>query len=209
MGISSYRILIVLLLFLIALMTNYVFIAFYTASLIYTRIDKLPACDTALLLGTSKVRSGGRVNIYFDNRIRATAELYHAGKIQKIIASGDNRKLSHQEVDWMEHDLVEMGIPDSAILRDNSAYRTWNSMRNAKYEFNQNRLIVISQEFHLQRALTIGRSLGMEVYGYAAEEPFSGYLLKNIFRELLARVKMWFDILIPTGKSTSKKISAK
>ena len=165
-----------------------------TRAFVTDKIDNLPACKTALLLGTSKILKHQQVNEYFYRRINATVNLYMSGKIKYIIVSGDNSTDNYNEPADMKKDLMKCGIPDSAIYLDYAGFRTFDSVVRAKEIFGQDTIIMISQEFHNQRAVFIAQKIGMVAYGYNAEDVDNSIGLKTRFREFFARLKVFIDI---------------
>lgn len=165
-----------------------------TRAFVTNKIDNLPACKTALLLGTSKILKHQQVNEYFYRRINATVNLYMSGKIKYIIVSGDNSTDNYNEPADMKKDLMKCGIPDSAIYLDYAGFRTFDSVVRAKEIFGQDTVIMISQEFHNQRAVFIAQKIGMVAYGYNAEDVDNSTGLKTRFREFFARLKVFIDI---------------
>lgn len=160
---------------------------------IYSRVDEVPPVPVALLLGTSRYVRGQR-NAFFFNRIYAAAALYKSGKVQKIIVSGDNGTNSYNETDDMRRELIARGVPAEDIVNDHAGFRTLDSVVRAKTVFGQSRIVVVSQHFHLQRAIFIARAHGIDAIGYSAEDPAEGdALLRVMAREYLARVKAWLD----------------
>jgi len=109
-------------------------------------IEAVPPHKYALLPGTSKM-IGDRQNRCFTNRIEAAAMLYHAGKVKKIIVSGDNRKAGYNEPEDMRLALLDKGVPGEAILPDYAGFRTLDSVLRAKNVFGAESFIVVSQDF--------------------------------------------------------------
>jgi SanA protein len=165
-----------------------------TRPFIKSKTDELPACKTALLLGTSKTLKHFQVNEYFYRRINATVNLYMAGKVKYIIVSGDNSTDMYNEPADMKKDLVKCGIPDSAIYLDYAGFRTFDSVVRAKEIFGQDTVIMVSQEFHNQRAVFIAQKIGMVAYGYNAEDVDNSTGFKTHFREFFARFKVFVDL---------------
>lgn len=161
--------------------------------------SSLGTFKTALLLGTSKTLKNGTGNLYFKHRIEACIMLFKNGNIQKIIVSGDNSNVNYNEPEDMRQALLAGGIPDSCIFLDFAGLRTFDSVLRAKEIFGQSRFVVISQEFHNQRAVCIGRRNGIEVYGFNAQDvdAFNGF--KTKLREYLARVNMFLDFWLHTS----------
>ena len=166
----------------------------FSEEFLYTSTDSIPACKTAVLLGTSKFMQGGTKNYFFYNRITAAETLFKSGKIQCIIISGDNSLSYYNEPEDMKKELMKAGIPDSVIYLDYAGFRTFDSMIRAKEIFGQTKFIVVSQQFHNERAIFIARKYGIEAYGFNAEDvtAYSGF--KTKVRELFARVKVFIDV---------------
>lgn len=168
---------------------------------LFEEVDSVPDGDyTGLLLGTTPMtRISHRRNIFFENRIMATANLYHAGKIRKILISGDDHSLDGiNETECMKDSLVARGVPKNDIILDGKGYRTIHSVQRAYHDFGCKNLIVISQKFHNERALYLANHLGLDfdwVIGFNAESPHSLMSQKTYIREWFARVKMFMDLL--------------
>lgn len=159
-------------------------------------IAKIPDGSTGLVLGTSKNATYG-MNLYFKHRIEAAAALYHAGKLRRIIVSGDNSKTTYDEASDMKDELVKRGIPHEIIFRDYAGFRTLDSVVRAKKIFGVEKMVVISQDFHCTRAVYIGRSHDIETIGFAAKSVhFTGEPEKMAIREVLARSAAWIDVNI-------------
>lgn len=156
-------------------------------------IGNLPNEKVGLLLGASKILSNGQPNPYFVNRIKATAELYHAGRIKYIIASGDNSRKNYNEPEDMKNALIELGVPADKIYEDFAGFRTLDSVVRAKEIFGQESFIVISQRFHNERAIYLAHRNGITAYGYNAKDVDKDAGFKTNLREKFARVKVFWD----------------
>lgn len=168
---------------------------------LFEEVDSVPdGIYTGLLLGTTPMtRISHRRNIFFENRIKATANLYHAGKIRKILISGDDKSLDGiNETECMKDSLLARGVPESDIILDGKGYRTIHSVQRAYHDYGCKNLIVISQKFHNERALYLANHLDLDfdqVIGFNAESPRSLMSQKTYIREWFARVKMFMDLL--------------
>lgn len=169
-----------------------------TKDFVTSGISKLPNEKVGLLLGTSKTLASGFPNLYFKYRIDATAELYKAGKIQNVIVSGDNSHKDYNEPKDMKLELIKAGIPEDRIFEDFAGFRTLDSVIRARDIFGQKSYIVISQEFHNERAVFLARKNGIDAYGYNAADVNKYYGFKTNLREYLARAKVFVDFF--TGK---------
>lgn len=164
--------------------------------LCFDDIAQLPENKVGLLLGTSKYLKKGKKNLFYKNRIDAAAELYHAGKIKFIIASGDNRHKNYNEPKIMKADLIKRGIPSNKIYADFAGFRTFDSVIRSKEIFGQTKITVISQRFHNLRAVFIAKHFGIDAVAYNAKEVKGTEGTKIRFRELFARIKALLDIYI-------------
>lgn len=156
----------------------------------------LPACKAAIVLGTSPHLSNGAENLYFTYRIEAARRLYKAGRVKYLILSGDNRVNDYNEPAAMRKALLAKGIPDSCLVADYAGLRTFDSMVRCRDIFGQDSVIVVSQAFHNERAVFIGRQLGMAAFGYNAKEVTTQKALKMKFREFLSRIKCVLDLYV-------------
>ena len=159
-----------------------------------TRVEKVAASGVGLLLGCAPTLPDGRTNLFFHYRIVAAAELYRSGKIEHLLVSGDNSRRDYDETLAMKEALVALGVPASAIYRDHAGFSTLDSVLRAKEVFGQDELIVISQPFHVERAIYIGKAHGMEMTGYCASDVGFCSGFRTHVREALARVKAVFDV---------------
>lgn len=166
----------------------------HTASKVYTEVGIIPVNKVGLVLGTSPKLKNGNNNLYFDYRILAAVELYKAGKIKYILISGDNRREDYNEPEEMKKALMQKGIPEKSIYLDYAGFRTLDSVVRAKEVFGQNRLTIISQRFHNERAIYLAEKNGINAIGYNAKDVNAYSGLKTNIRELFARVKMFIDL---------------
>lgn len=162
----------------------------------FTDINNIEAHDVALVLGTSKYTRSGKRNPFFAYRIEAAADLYFSGKVKKILVSGDNSLKEYNEPQDMYEALIAKGIPKEDIVLDYAGFRTFDSVIRAREVFGQDNFVVVSQQFHIERAIYIARSKNMKgVVGYAAKDPTTAKT-KMFTRELLARTKAVLDCYV-------------
>ena len=159
----------------------------------FTRADDLPQRDVALVLGTSKY-SNGRINSFYLGRIRAAAELYHAGKVDGILVSGDNGRADYNEPAQMKADLVALGVPAEYITADFAGFRTLDSIYRAGDVFGLQSYTVVSQDFHVERALYLAAQKGHDAVGYVAYGPQGFWGRRVRTREFLARAQAVLDV---------------
>ena len=167
-----------------------------TRNQIYFNINELPANDVGLVLGTSKLVRTGKENLFFRYRMEATARLWKEGKVKYLILSGNNDSEYCNEPVDMQRALVKLGVPPSVMTLDYAGYRTFDSVVRCKDVFNQEKITIISQNFHNARALFIGNHEGVEAIAFAAQDVPDGYSLRTLIREYLARPYALLDVYI-------------
>jgi SanA protein len=194
------KILIVLLIIAIPVLglmiSAYWYIDSSTDAYVYSDSNKLPYNRVGLLLGTAKMVGNGNINQFFARRINAAVELFKAGKIDYIVVSGDNRRVDYNEPLDMQNELMKAGIDKERIYLDYAGFRTYDSMIRMNKIFGQSSFTVISQDFHIRRAVYIARRLGMNAVGYRAKDADSRFTLKTKAREVLSRVVVFVDFII-------------
>jgi SanA protein len=178
--------------------------------LVYNDLDQIPHNKVGLLLGTSKLLKSGQTSLFFTNRIKATVDLFHARKIDFIVASGDNSKKDNNEPLDMKNELVKLGIPENKIFIDYGGYRTYESVIRLNKVFGQKRFTIISQDFHNRRAIYISQQMDLQAIGFNAKDvdSFTGFKAK--LREKFARVKVFIDFIVKKEpKSLEQQIEIK
>ena len=166
---------------------------------VFSDIDSIKYNKVGLLLGTTPQARIGRItNYFFVYRIDAAEQLYKAGKIEKILISGDENSLDGiNEPECMRDSLVARGVPASAIILDGKGYRTICSVANANKVYGLKSFTIISQKFHNERAIYQAEHLGLDVesiQAYNAKDPKSRRAYLTTIREYFARVKMFWDL---------------
>ena len=119
--------------------------------------------------------------------------VYQKGLVDKILVTGDNSSVDHNEVNPMRNYLIKNGIPEQDIFVDHAGFDTYSSMYRARDIFQVESMIVVSQAFHLPRAVYIARSLGLTAYGIVADR--GHYLFSNNIREIFGDVKALGNLL--------------
>ena len=144
--------------------------------------------DCILVLGCL-VKSGGVPSDMLHDRLRRGVDLYESGAAPKLLMSGDHGRDSYDEVDAMKQFAVDSGIPSTDVFMDHAGFSTYESIYRARDIFQAKKIIIVSQEYHLYRAIYIAQALGLEAYGVSAD--YRNYLGQSArdFREVLARIK--------------------
>ncbi len=184
------------------LIGNYLYIDNFSKDLIYYDIKKVPPKRVALILGTTKYVKKGKINYFYKYRIEAGAKLFLSGKVKALLVSGDNSTKYYNEPVRMRKDLIKLGVPAKYITLDYAGFRTLDSIIRANRVFGIDDYIIVSQPFHLKRALFIAKKKGFRAIGFAAKEKnFTLAQYRMFFRELLARAKATLDIYILNTKA--------
>lgn len=173
------------------------------AVVIKTGGDRLVTVDEAaggdaqciLVLGASVLPDGTPSGILQD-RIDRGIELYFAGAAPKIIMSGDNGTESYNEVLAMKNYAISKGVPSEDIFCDHAGFSTYESMYRAKHVFGVERMVVVTQTYHLYRALYTANGLGIDVVGVPSDLHTYGNQPWFDVREIPARTKDFFQTLI-------------
>ena len=162
----------------------------------YSSLKDIPKNRVGLILGTAKYLRQGGLNPYFQYRIDAAIRLFHSGKIEFILVSGDNSHRSYNEPIAFQKELIKRGVPRERIFLDYAGFSTLDSVIRAKEIFGQARFTIISQKFHNERAIYLANKHGIEAVGFNAKDLTGRHALKVKSREYLARTKAVLDVLI-------------
>ena len=123
------------------------------------------------------------------DRLQRSVEMYEAGVSDRLLMTGDHGREGYDEVDTMKGFAVEAGIPSECVFMDHAGFSTYESMYRAKAIFGAQKVLIVTQGYHLYRAVYIARQLGLEAYGVDADyRGYSGQTARDV-REVLARVK--------------------
>ncbi len=154
--------------------------------------------DCILVLGC-RVYSDGRLSSMLDDRVSTAISLYQAGIGNAILMSGDSRSIYYDETGAMREAAMAGGIPEEAILTDPMGLSTYDSVARLLQVWNGKRVVIVTQEYHLYRALYIAEKLGIEAYGVSADKrPYAGQARYDL-REIFARCK---DVFYAEQKPT-------
>jgi SanA protein len=169
------------------------YVDYSTHSYIFNSVNAAPQTQTALVLGASITRSGTLLGVLKERADKAV-ELYAAGKVSKILVTGDDAAVSYDEVDPVGRYLMAQGIPKTDIFLDHAGFDTYSSMYRARAVFGVTSVTIVSQPFHLPRAVFIARSLGLNAYGVSAGK--GELFLFNDIREIPATIKAVLDLAL-------------
>jgi len=164
-----------------------------TAGRIYTNAGEVPPAPVALVLGAGLWRDGSPTPALYD-RVATAVDLYQAGRVKKLLMSGDNRFVNYNEPAAMKKLAVQLGAPAEDIVLDYAGRRTYDSCYRAKEIFGVRKVVVVTQRFHLDRALFLCDALGVESVGVVADRRVYQTLRWWELREVLATAGAWWDV---------------
>ena len=149
---------------------------------------KLTDVDCILVLGCL-VKENGVPSDMLHDRLQRGVELFDLGAAPKLLMSGDHGREGYDEVDAMKQFAVDAGVASEHVFMDHAGFSTYESMYRARDIFQAKKIIIVTQEYHLYRAIYIAERLGMEAYGVSADyRAYYGQFNRDV-REMLARVK--------------------
>ncbi len=184
---------IIILIVILLMINGYIFVT--TNSKIIGLDDiEVDDFDCILVLGAG-IRHGSPSPM-LEDRLAIAIELYNKGIASKILVSGDHEYVDYDEVNVMKNYLIEKGIPSEDIFMDHAGLSTYDSVYRAKKIFKVNKTVIVTQKYHLHRALYIANSINLKAYGVPANRKnYAGQTKRNV-REFFARIKDFFKCLI-------------
>lgn len=161
-------------------------------------IADVPPAPVAIVPG-ALVQPNGKMSAMLGDRVRQAAALWHAGKVKKILVSGDHHTWAYDEPDTMRKALVGEGVPPRDVFEDHAGFDTWATMERARGIFGVRDAVVVTQGFHMPRALFLADAAGIHATGLTADQHQWGYQgEKSEVREVLSRVKAIADVTLDT-----------
>ncbi len=162
-------------------------------------IDDVPEAPVALVLG-AQVHDNGSPSGFLEARLDIARRLYETGKVRAVLVSGDHGRWTYDEPDAMRQWLIERGVPDRKVVADHAGFDTYDSCQRAVRVFGVRQLIVITQSYHIDRAVALCRDAGIEATGVGDDTArrFGTFWTKAVVREQGACVKAMLDVV--TGR---------
>ena len=155
----------------------------------------VPHEPVAVVFGAG-LTGDGKPSPYLAHRLDAAGRLYAAGKVNVLLVTGDNSRTSYDEPGAMRTYLEAHGVPKAKIVLDDAGFDTWNSCSRAKRIFGVDRAVLVSQGFHIRRALALCTAAGIDAYGVAVDEKHDTTWYVGGARELLAADKAALDAVV-------------
>lgn len=153
-----------------------------------------PRTEVAVVFGAGLWN--GEPSPYLAHRLDAAAELYRAGRIEVVLVTGDNSREDYDEPDAMRSYLTRQGVPDTRIVSDYAGFDTWDSCVRAKKIFGVDEAVLISQDFHIRRAVALCRAAGVESYGVGVADRRDATWVYGGVREVFASGKAALDAVL-------------
>jgi SanA protein len=169
-------------------------------------VAEVPRAQVAIVPG-ALVMQDGTMSTMLADRVRRAAALWHAGKVEKVLVSGDHGNWGYDEPDTMRKALVADGVAPRDVFEDHAGFDTWATMVRARSIFGVRDAVVVTQGFHMPRALYLADAAGIEASGLTADLHQWGYQgRKSEAREVLSRVKAVLDVTLDTAAMAGPKI---
>jgi SanA protein len=171
-----------------------------------SKIADVPKEPVAIVPG-ALVQPNGKMSVMLADRVKQAARLWHAGKVEKILVSGDHHTWAYDEPDTMRKALVRHGVTPRDIFEDHAGLDTWATMVRARSIFDIHDAVVVTQGFHMPRALFLAEEAGIHATGLTSDLHKYGYQLeKSEVREVLSRVKAIADVTLDTPAMAGPQI---
>ncbi len=167
-----------------------------TQDRVFRSAEEVPEKAVGVVLGTSKNVGPNQPNAHFITRVEAAAELFRMGKVQHLLVSGSNNSRYYNEPKDMEAALGRLGVPATAITQDEFGFRTLDSVVRAEKIFGQNSYVIITDDFHVTRAIFLAQHHEQDVVGFSAPGVDVHQSSRSRVREVFARVKAVLDIYL-------------
>jgi len=160
-------------------------------------VDNVPAERVAIVFGAGLLRDGSAGPVLRD-RVETAVQLYRQGNVQKLLMSGDNRFVNYNEPEAMRQYALDLGVPDGDIVLDYAGRRTYDTCYRANAIFQLNSAILVTQSFHLPRALFLCNSFGVQSTGVEANNTYFRKISRLYWntRELFATVQSVWDVRV-------------
>ena len=194
MVITAFRFLILIVILGLCLLFG---IDFYVRSSTKDRIispedvSSVSDADCLLVLGAG-IRADGSPSPMLQDRLNTGIELYQSNAAPKLLMSGDHGRKKYNEVQTMKDIALDQGVPSEDVFMDHAGFSTYDSLYRARDVFQARKVIIVTQKYHLYRALYIARSLGLDAWGVSADTRRYRGQSQRDFREILARDKDFF-----------------
>jgi vancomycin permeability regulator SanA len=160
----------------------------------YQSAGEVPSRQVAVVFGAS-VR-GKLLSVTLEKRVESAVRLHRLGRVERILVSGDNSSTYYNESDAMRRHVLSLGVPEEDVVSDFAGFSTYETLYRARELFGVRRPVLVTQGYHLPRALYIARGLGLDAVGLEAGSAGGAQPGPMFLRELLASVKAFVQVEI-------------
>jgi SanA protein len=169
-------------------------VASYSNDTIYRSANDVPSENRIAIVLGAKVWDDGSLSHALLDRVTTAVELYKAGKVKKVLMSGDNPNQQYDEPTAMKAEAVRQGVPENDVVLDFAGRRTYDTCYRAKEIFEVKKAIIVTQEFHLPRSIYLCQNMDVDSIGIVANK--RNYLAENYwtFREFFSVFSAWFEM---------------
>jgi SanA protein len=172
-----------------------------------SNVADVPRAEVAIVPG-ALVKPNGKMSPMLADRVRQAAALWHAGKVKKVLVSGDHHTWAYDEPGTMRKALVGVGVPSREVFEDHAGFDTWATMVRARSIFGVRDAVVVTQGFHMPRALFLAHAAGIDATGLTADlHQWGTEGEKSEVREVLSRVKAIADVTLDAPAMAGPRIS--
>ena len=169
-------------------------------------VSEVPEAEVAIVPG-ALVEPDGEMSAMLADRVKQASRLWHAGKVEKVLVSGDHGQWVYDEPDTMRKALVADGVAPADVFEDHAGFDTWATMVRAREIFGVRDAVVITQGFHMPRALYLADAAGIDATGLTADlHQWGNQGRKSMVREVLSRVKAVADVALDASAMAGPKI---
>jgi len=161
---------------------------------VYT-LEEVPESRAAVVFGAA-VWPGGRLSPMLEDRVETAVALYHLGKVEVLVLSGGDGAAGYNEPEHMRDFALARGVPPEDIVLDHAGNRTYDSCYRAVHTFGLSEAILVTQAYHLDRALFTARHLGLDAVGVPADRREYAFIRRYRLREVLATAGAWWDVFV-------------
>lgn len=199
------RVIVLTTLLALLMLSTPIYVKYLSRHKVFTNLQNVEAKDFAIVLGAG-IKNNGTPGTYLRKRLDDALILYSTKKVKKILLTGDNGNVSHDEISVMNNYLTINGIPQDKIFADYAGFDTYSSMERADKIFDISDAIIVSQYYHLPRSIYIARNKGINAIGFVTNSQYGRRVYK--VREWFATVKSVFDCFINRkSKFYGKKVN--
>jgi SanA protein len=182
------------------------YVLLYSSGESTSKVSAVPKAEVAIVPG-ALVEPDGRMSAMLAARVEQASRLWHAGKVEKILVSGDHGSWKYDEPDTMRKALVADGVAPEDVFEDHAGFDTWATMVRARAIFGVHDAVVVTQGFHMPRALFLADQAGIDATGLTSDLQGWGWQgTKSGLREVVSRVKAIADVTLDTPAMAGPKI---